>query len=262
MRESHPLALIDVSKVYGAGQAAVRAVDHANLYVDEGEIVAIVGPSGSGKTTLLSVAGCLLRPTTGSVRVLGEEVTQMGELRLAKFRLRHVGFVFQSFNLLPSLSAHENVEIALNLAGRSGRDAWERARTLLELLDLAHRSGNRPGDLSAGEQQRLAVARALANRPDVILADEPTANLDSRAGRRVMELMRSAVEAGEAKALVVVTHDMRIIDLAHRVLTMEDGILAARSIRERDDERAAGDREEEARFAFPPNDPSRSRSKP
>lgn len=220
-----PLILQDVSKVYGSGEATVRAVRDANLTVREGEIVAIVGPSGSGKTTLLSVAGCLLRPTSGSVRVLGQEVSRLGELRLAGFRLRHVGFVFQSFNLLPSLSARENIEIALNLAGRSGRDAWQRAGDLLDLLDLSHRAGNSPGDLSAGEQQRLAVARALANRPDVILADEPTANLDSRAGHRVMELMRSAVEAGEAKALVVVTHDMRIIDLAHRVLPMEDGVL-------------------------------------
>jgi putative ABC transport system ATP-binding protein len=151
----------------------------------------------------------------------------VSELRLASFRLRHVGFVFQSFNLLPSLSARENIEIALNLAGTSGHKAWRRAMELLELLDILHREGNRPGDLSAGEQQRLAVARALANRPDVILADEPTANLDSRAGHRVMELMRTAVEAGEAKALVVVTHDMRIVDLAHRILTMEDGVLSA-----------------------------------
>jgi putative ABC transport system ATP-binding protein len=223
--DREPLILRDVSKVYGSGASIVRAVREANLTVREGEIVAIVGPSGSGKTTLLSVAGCLLRPTSGSVRVLGQEVSRLGELRLAGFRLRHVGFVFQSFNLLSSLSARENIEIALNLAGTSGRDAWQRAEDLLDLLDLSHRAGNSPRDLSAGEQQRLAVARALANRPDVILADEPTANLDSRAGHRVMELMRSAVEAGEAKALVVVTHDLRIIDLAHRVLPMEDGML-------------------------------------
>jgi putative ABC transport system ATP-binding protein len=225
MSERPPLVLRDVSKVYGTGDAKVRAVSQAALTVADGEIVAIIGPSGSGKTTLLSIAGCLLRPTSGSVLVLGEEVTRLSELQLGGFRLRHVGFVFQSFNLLPALSARENIEITLNLAGHSGREAWRRAARLLELLDMSHRSENRPGDLSAGEQQRLAVARALANRPDVILADEPTANLDSRAGHRVMELMRSAVEAGEAKALVVVTHDMRIIDLADRVLTMEDGLL-------------------------------------
>jgi putative ABC transport system ATP-binding protein len=223
---TNPLVLENVSKQYGSGASVVQAVVGANLTVREGEIVAIVGPSGSGKTTLLSMAGCLMRPSSGTIRVLGEDVTRISELRLGRFRLRHVGFVFQSFNLLASLSAHENIEIALNLAGRSGQDAWRRTRDLLELLELVHREGNRPADLSAGEQQRLAVARALANRPDLILADEPTANLDSRSGRRVMELMRTAVEAREAKALVVVTHDMRVIDLAHRVLTMEDGLLS------------------------------------
>lgn len=225
--DREPLALYGVSKVYGSGDAAVHAVRDATLTVREREILAIIGPSGSGKTTLLSMAGCLLKPTAGRIEILGQDVTRLGELRLSGFRLRHVGFVFQSFNLLPSLSARENIEIALNLAGHSGRDAWRRASELLDLLGLSHRHNNRPGDLSAGEQQRLAVARALANRPDVILADEPTANLDSRAGRRVMELMRSAVQQGEAKALVVVTHDMRIIDVADRVLTMEDGVLSS-----------------------------------
>lgn len=220
-----PLVLRDIVKVYGSGPTAVHAVRGVSLEVQKGEIVAIVGPSGSGKTTLLSIAGCLLRPTSGSVYILGEEATRLGQARLAQFRLRHIGFVFQSFNLLPALTAQENVEIALNLAGVTGRTARERARHLLDLLGLTPRAHTRPPDLSAGEQQRLAVARALANAPDIILADEPTANLDSKAGRRVMELMRSAVEQGEAKGLVVVTHDARILDVAHRVLTMEDGVL-------------------------------------
>ncbi len=220
-----PLVLRNIVKVYGSGAAAVQAVRGVSLEVRQGEIVAIVGPSGSGKTTLLSIAGCLLRPTSGQVYILGEEATRLGQARLAEFRLRHIGFVFQSFNLLPALTAQENIEIALNLAGVTGRAARERARHLLELLGLTPRAHQRPPDLSAGEQQRLAVARALANTPDIILADEPTANLDSKAGRRVMELMRSAVEQGEAKGLVVVTHDARILDVAHRVLTMEDGQL-------------------------------------
>ncbi len=220
-----PLVLHDIVKVYGAGPTAVHAVRGVSLEVREGEIVAIVGPSGSGKTTLLSIAGCLLRPTSGHVYILGEEATRLGQARLARFRLRHIGFVFQSFNLLPALTAQENIEIALNLAGVTGRAARERARRLLDLLGLTQRAHQRPPDLSAGEQQRLAVARALANGPDIILADEPTANLDSKAGRKVMELMRSAVEQGEAKGLVVVTHDARILDIAHRVLTMEDGVL-------------------------------------
>ena len=220
-----PLVLDHIDKTYGSGPGAVHAVADANLSVRPGEMLAIVGPSGSGKTTLLSIAGCLLRPTRGRVLVLGVDVTRLSEIRLSGFRLRHIGFVFQAFNLLPSLSAIENVTIALNLAGHSGAAADERSRQLLDLLELSGRLHNRPPDLSAGEQQRLAVARALANRPDVILADEPTANLDSRAGHRVMELMRSAVERAEARALVVVTHDLRILDLADRVVEMEDGVL-------------------------------------
>jgi putative ABC transport system ATP-binding protein len=225
MTAAAPLALEHVSKTYGAGDNVVYAVRDASFTVEPGEIVAVVGPSGSGKTTLLSIAGCLLRPTSGRVFVLGREVTSLGQLRLSRFRLRHIGFIFQAFNLLPALSARENVEVALNLGGTDGASAHRRADELLEMLELSARARQRPPDLSGGEQQRLAVARALANRPDIILADEPTANLDSRAGHRVMELMRSAVAAGEAKGLVVVTHDTRIVDLAHRVLLMEDGML-------------------------------------
>jgi putative ABC transport system ATP-binding protein len=225
MAEGPPLALRNVTKAYGSGPNAVHAVRGVSFEVQPGEILAIVGPSGSGKTTLLSIAGCLLRPTSGQVFVLGDEVTALGQLRLSAFRLHHIGFIFQSFNLMPALSARENIEIALNLAGVQATAAHERADLLLEMLDLSHRARQRPPDLSGGEQQRLAVARALANKPDIILADEPTANLDSHAGHRVMELMRSAVEAGEAKGLVVVTHDTRILDLSHRVLLMEDGLL-------------------------------------
>jgi putative ABC transport system ATP-binding protein len=223
--DAAPLRLRRIDQTYGSGTLAVHAVREVDLEVQPGEILAIVGPSGSGKTTLLSIAGCLLRPTAGQVFILGEEVTAFGQLRLSQFRLRHIGFVFQTFNLLPALSAQENVEIALNLAGLSGQAAHERADGLLDLLELTHRARQRPPDMSGGEQQRLAVARALANRPDIILADEPTASLDSHAGHQVMELMRSAVVAGEAKGLVVVTHDTRILDLAHRVLLMEDGRL-------------------------------------
>jgi putative ABC transport system ATP-binding protein len=223
--QNAPLVLRNVSKAYGTGPSAVHAVRDASFEVMPGEILAIVGPSGSGKTTLLSIAGCLLRPTSGQVFILGHEVTALGQLRLSAFRLRHIGFIFQSFNLMPALSARENIEIALNLAGVEAAAAHDRADRLLEMLELSHRARQRPPDLSGGELQRLAVARALANKPDIILADEPTANLDSRGGHRVMELMNSAVAAGEAKGLVVVTHDTRILDLSHRVLLMEDGRL-------------------------------------
>jgi putative ABC transport system ATP-binding protein len=223
--ETPALAVRNVTKTYGAGESAVHAVREASFEVHSGEILAIVGPSGSGKTTLLSIAGCLLKPTSGQMFILGREVTGLGQLRLSGFRLRHIGFIFQSFNLLPSLSAQENVEIALNFAGVDGTRAHKRSDQLLEMLDLTSRARQRPPDLSGGEQQRLAVARALANRPDIILADEPTANLDSHAGHQVMQLMQAAVSAGEAKGLVVVTHDTRILDVADRVLLMEDGQL-------------------------------------
>lgn len=220
-----PLVVHDISKSFGSGDSKVLAVDRVSFQVEEGEVVVIVGPSGCGKTTLLSLLGCLLRPTSGEISILGEEVTRLSERRRAQFRLRHIGFVFQSFNLISALNATENVEIALNLAGMTGAAARRRVSGLFELLDLTQRAPMRPNDMSGGEQQRLAIARALANRPDIIFADEPTASLDSRAGRAVMELMQSAVKAGETKGLVVVTHDMRILDVAHRVLAMEDGVV-------------------------------------
>lgn len=224
----HPLCVEGVSKSFGAGPSAVHAVRDATFAVRTGEIVAIVGPSGSGKSTLLSMLGCLLTPTSGRITILGQDVTRLSQGALSAFRLRHIGFVFQSFNLLAALSARENIEIALNLAGTAGRRARERSSDLLEMLEIGARGQMRPGNMSGGEQQRLAIGRALANRPDVILADEPTASLDSRAGRRMMELMRAAVDGGEAKSLVVVTHDTRILDLCQRVLEMEDGQLRER----------------------------------
>jgi putative ABC transport system ATP-binding protein len=222
---SAPLVVRELSRVFGSGDAAVRAVDRVSFRVLEGETVVIIGPSGCGKTTLLSMLGCLLRPTSGSVSILGEEVTSLSEGRRARFRLRHIGFVFQSFNLISALNAVENVEVALNLAGTTGAAARHRVEDLFALLDLGHRARLRPNDMSGGEQQRLAIARALANRPDIILADEPTASLDSHAGRSVMELLQSAVKTGETRSLVVVTHDLRIVDIADRVFAMEDGRL-------------------------------------
>lgn len=219
------LALDDVSMVFRSSGMEVTAVRSVTVQVQPGETLAIVGPSGSGKTTLLSIAGCLLSPTSGRIRIMGEDVTSVGRARQSAIRLRHIGFVFQSFHLLPALPALENVEIAMNLAGVRGRPAFDRARELLELLDLGHRAGVLPSRLSGGERQRLAVARALANRPEIILADEPTASLDSTAGHRVMDLMHAAVQRGEAKSLVVVTHDTRILGMADRVLLMEDGRL-------------------------------------
>jgi putative ABC transport system ATP-binding protein len=221
-----PLRLVDVTRVYGVPPRGVTALDHVDLEVRAGEVVVVVGPSGSGKTTLLSVAGCILRPTEGRVEVMGTAVERLGERQLPAIRARHLGFVFQSFNLLAPLTVFENVLIAMNLAGHRGHAARARVTELLAALDLSDRAGWRPRDLSGGEQQRVAIARALANRPDLILADEPTASLDGATGARVMQRLAGAVRDGQARALVVVTHDQRILDAADRVLTMEDGRLS------------------------------------
>lgn len=222
--QSMVLRIQGVSKVYGSGPAAVRAVDDINLEVERGQVVLIMGPSGSGKTTLLSIAGALLQPTSGSVTVAGQEVTKLNEKRLPYVRLEKIGFIFQSFNLLSALTALENVQVVLDFAGSSRRKARDHAAGLLTDLGLDQRLRHYPDQLSGGEKQRVAIARSLANDPDLILADEPTANLDSKTGHVVVELLhRIAKERG--KSIVIVSHDMRIMDIADRVLQLEDGRL-------------------------------------
>jgi len=216
-----------VSRRFGEGESAVDAVRDLDLAVGAGEIVLIMGPSGSGKTTLLTMLGGLLRPSRGSIVVDGQELGGLSESELPALRAHKVGFIFQDFNLMPSLSARENVEIALNIAGVRGGAARGRARALLERLGLEARLDFLPEHLSGGEKQRIAIARALANEPVLILADEPTANLDSRHGREVMrELRRIAVE--EARSVVIVSHDHRLKEIADRVLWLEDGRFSSR----------------------------------
>ena len=211
-----------LSRRFGEGAAAVDAVHDLDLTIHAGEIVLIMGPSGSGKTTLLTMLGGLLRPSDGAIAVDGHELTAMSESQLPELRARTFGFIFQDFNLMPSLNARENVEIALNIAGVHGGAARDRARQLLERLGLAERIDFLPEKLSGGEKQRIAIARALANEPALILADEPTANLDSHHGREVMrELRRIAKEEG--RSVVIVSHDERLKDIADRVLWLEDG---------------------------------------
>jgi len=219
------LDLRGVTKVYGSGEFAVAALKETNFQVMGGEIVAVMGPSGSGKTTLLTIAGALLRPTTGSVHICGVEVTRMDEAKLAAIRRERIGFVYQSFNLLEALTALENVRIVLQERRNHSRaNAAERAREMLEVFGLSHRINSLPKKMSDGEKQRVAIARALAKDPELILADEPTANLDARRGHEVMELLRQkAMELH--KAVVVVSHDNRIREFAHRVVWLEDGRL-------------------------------------
>ncbi|MFN0104699.1 MAG: ABC transporter ATP-binding protein [Bryobacteraceae bacterium] len=209
-------------KTYGKGPAAVRALTDVDMTVRAGEVLMLMGPSGSGKTTLLSVIGCILSATSGSVRIAGKEVAMLPESKLPPIRLRHFGFVFQSINLFPALTARENVAIALNLRGIRGRAARNKAEELLTAVGLAHKLGSWPGDLSGGEKQRTAIARALAGDPPILLADEPTAALDSETGRTVMELLTSLARR-DGRTVVVVTHDDRVAEYADRILHVTDG---------------------------------------
>ena len=216
------LEIRDITKRFGAGATAVTAVRDVSLVVEPGEIILIMGPSGSGKTTLLSMMGALLKPTEGTIRLDGTEVSALSERRLPDIRLRQFGFIFQDFNLLSAMTVLENVAIVAELAGLKGREARAKARTLLTELGLEARLDFLPEKLSGGEKQRVAIARALVNDPMLILADEPTANLDSRIGHEITRLLR-AIAKDQGRSVVIVSHDQRIKDIADRVLWLEDG---------------------------------------
>jgi putative ABC transport system ATP-binding protein len=211
-----------LTKVFGQRDTEVLAVDNVDLDVMPGEMVLVMGPSGSGKTTLLTMIGGLLKPTSGSVTIDGVEITALTEAGLTEIRRHTVGFIFQSFSLWETLSVQENVELVLNMAGIAGREAHQRARSLLVDRGLGGRLAFRTRDLSGGEKQRLSIARALANEPRLLLADEPTANLDSKHGRDVMRLLSDVTKDGN-RAVIVVSHDQRIREVADRVLWLEDG---------------------------------------
>lgn len=214
-----------VSKVYEEGTSKVPALYGVDLDVSQGEVVLLMGPSGSGKTTLLSIMGCILRATSGTVRIAGTEASQLDEKELPAIRLKHIGFVFQGFNLFPTLTVGENVELALDLKGLRGSKAKQEARRLLEQVELAHKYDTFPSDLSGGQKQRVAVARALAGSPSIILADEPTAALDGHTGHTVMQTMHDLAHK-HGRAVVVVTHDSRVLEFGDRVVHMEDGRIA------------------------------------
>jgi putative ABC transport system ATP-binding protein len=212
----------DVVKHYGSGASEVRALEGVDLDVRAGEVLALMGPSGSGKTTLLSIMGCILRATAGSVKIAGREMVGLPESEMPRVRLQHFGFIFQGFNLFPALTARENVEIALDLKRAPRRQARGRAEELLAGVGLAEKAGSHPADLSGGEKQRVAIARALAGDPPMILADEPTAALDSASGKTVMTILSSLAHQ-RSRAVVVVTHDPRVLGYADRVVRMADG---------------------------------------
>ena len=216
------IRLEDVTRVYKIGEMETYALRGLTLSIEEGEFTALVGPSGSGKTTALQVMGCLDKPTSGRVLLKGEDVSKLSGNKRADLRRGSIGFVFQFFALLPGLNAYENIELPLLLAGKNGRQRKERVTELLEAVDLADRAQHRPDQMSGGEQQRVAVARALATNPILILADEPTANLDTDNGRQVMEIMqRLNQETGTT--FVCATHDPRVVAFARRVVELRDG---------------------------------------
>jgi len=220
------LAVRDVVKTFDEGKQRVEVLKGVSMEVERGEVVALEGPSGSGKTTLLSIMGCILSPSSGLVRVGGEDARSDRPERLRELRRRSIGFVFQQFNLFPALTAQENVEYALNVKGVRGRDAAKESRRALERVGLGDRLQFLPSDLSGGQKQRVAIARALAGSPLVVLADEPTANLDTLAGQEVLELFRDLARS-EGKGLVIVTHDPKVRNVADRVVGIRDGRLAA-----------------------------------
>jgi putative ABC transport system ATP-binding protein len=211
-----------LSKHYGSGHAEVRAVDDVSLAIEPEELVLIMGPSGSGKTTLLSMLGGLLRPTTGTVEIDGVDITAMTERQLPAVRASKVGFIFQAFNLLDALTVEENVLFPARLTASRPREARARADALLDRLGLAHRRRALPKTLSGGEKQRVAIARALINQPPLILADEPTGNLDSRSGQDVLMILHD-IARDERRSILLVTHDPRVEDVADRILWLEDG---------------------------------------
>jgi len=230
----------DISKTFAQGEAAMRALDGVDLDVHRGELVLLMGPSGRGKTTLLSIMGCILRPSGGTIRILGRDVTSLRERELPRVRLEHIGFVFQGFNLFPTLTAAANVALALDLKGLSRRDAARRAAVLFEQVGLESKRDEYPADLSGGQQQRVAIARAIAGDPSIVLADEPTAALDTHSGHSVMALLRTLAHERD-RSVVIVTHDSRMLGYADRIVHLEDGriVRADRSPRDADFSRDA-----------------------
>jgi len=226
--EEHLISITDLTRVYGTGDIAVHALRGVSTVVKEGEFVAIMGPSGSGKSTLMNILGCLDRPTGGTYVLDGEDVSQLSKNELASVRNRKIGFVFQSYNLLPRLSAAKNVMLPLLYNGHEplpDKACYERAVAVLESVGLGDRVHHRPNEISGGQQQRVAIARALVNNPAIVLADEPTGNLDTQSSEEIIELLHQLHDQGTT--IVMVTHEPGIADHAERVIYLLDGQIAS-----------------------------------
>jgi putative ABC transport system ATP-binding protein len=221
----------NVHKIYKETEVAVKAVDGVTISFDQAEFAAIVGPSGSGKTTLLNLIGGLDMPTSGEIIIDGTNLSKLKSSELIDFRMRNIGFVFQAYNLIPVLTAKENVEFIMNLQKWSKMERDERTFELLKAVGLIDRANSRPTKMSGGQQQRIAVARALASRPKFVLADEPTANLDSKSASTLLEIMEK-LNHEEKITFIFSTHDARVVKMAHRVITLEDGKVVSDDVRE------------------------------
>ncbi|OXT06088.1 macrolide ABC transporter ATP-binding protein [Thermoanaerobacterium thermosaccharolyticum] len=215
------ITMKNLSKIYKMGENTVKALDNINLTVDEGEFVSIVGPSGSGKSTLMNIIGCLDVMTEGEYYLNGNDTRKLNENKLAELRSSEIGFIFQSFNLLQKLSALENVELPMIYKGIPAKERYNRAVELLTMVGLEKRIHHRPTELSGGQQQRVAIARALANNPHLILADEPTGNLDSQSGKEVMKIIKELNERGNT--IILITHDINVANQAKRTVKIMDG---------------------------------------
>lgn len=218
--------LTDVTRVYKVGEVETHALNGVTMTIESGEFTSLVGPSGSGKTTLLQLIGCLDKPTSGHVIINGKETTNLNRNQRADLRKGTIGFVFQFFALIPTLTAYENVEMPLLLNGKNPAERRQRVKELLEAVDMTSHSHHRPDQLSGGQQQRVAVARALSTNPSIILADEPTANLDTENGEQVMGIMKKLNEETGA-TFVFATHDPRVIKYAKRIVTLQDGLIVS-----------------------------------
>ena len=214
----------DLSKTYGRGDLKVFALKKTNIRIMKGDYIAIIGPSGSGKSTFMNLLGCLDKPTTGSLFIEDTDVSTLNENQLAKIRREKIGFIFQKYNLIPTLNAVENVALSMSFAGKNSKLRSERAKKLLDMVGLSKRVLHKPSEMSGGEQQRVAIARALANDPSIILADEPTGNVDTTSGIKIMNILEDINNQGET--IIIVTHDPNIAKRARRILRIQDGIVS------------------------------------
>jgi putative ABC transport system ATP-binding protein len=219
--------LKDITKTYDMGSVQVQVLKGISLHIKEGEFLSIMGPSGSGKSTLMNTIGCLDLPSTGEYYIDGKEISTYNQKQLSKIRNEKIGFIFQKFNLLPKLTAYENVELPLIYRGMSSKERKERSVEALEKVDLSDRMNHKPTELSGGQQQRVAIARALAGNPPILLADEPTGNLDSKSGKDVMDLIRKFSKEG--KTIILITHDSEVAKVADKTVTIRDGLLLERN---------------------------------